>query len=35
MNYFDRHTKAFDTIDHKVLLDKLVYMGFSDVLFHG
>ena len=21
--------KAFDTIDHKVLLDKLVYMGFS------
>ena len=22
--------KAFDTIDHKVLLDKLVYMGFSD-----
>ena len=22
--------KPFDTIDHKVLLDKLVYMGFSD-----
>ena len=21
---------AFDTIDHKVLLDKLVYIGFSD-----
>ena len=22
--------KAFDTINHKVFLDKLVYMGFSD-----